>query len=287
MMVKVNYSGKRFRGNMSVMAGNYADYNLKSEPAWAKFIYEANVGVKLSQKSNLWLDAGVLPSHIGFENAISADCWTLTRSILAENSPYYETGVKLSYVSANEKLGMSLLVLNGWQRIRFPEYRQLPSLGMQVTAKITEKFALNYSNFIGTDKPDIMKSLRIFHNAYIQYDRTKKIGFIAGFDIGTDNYNLIDYGTWFSPVVIVRWVINNNIRLAFRMEYYNDKHEIIVSTPTGNGFDLSGLSANMDYQLTKQIAFRIEGKYYHSTGIIANSGVRQQYLFNSNLTIRL
>jgi hypothetical protein len=66
--------------------------------------------MKLSKKQNLWLDAGIMPSHIGFESAVSADCWTLTRSLLAENSPYYETGIKLGYVSKDEKLYISALL---------------------------------------------------------------------------------------------------------------------------------------------------------------------------------
>jgi hypothetical protein len=51
-----------------------------------KNIYEANVGISLNKKNNLWVDAGVMPSHIGFESAISMDNWYLTRSLLAENS---------------------------------------------------------------------------------------------------------------------------------------------------------------------------------------------------------
>jgi hypothetical protein len=56
------------------MAGNYSQYNLSAEPTWAQFIYEANIGLKSSNKTNIWIDAGILPSHIGFESAISADC---------------------------------------------------------------------------------------------------------------------------------------------------------------------------------------------------------------------
>ena len=33
--------------------------------------------LKLAKKKNLWIDAGILPSHIGFESAVSKDCWTL------------------------------------------------------------------------------------------------------------------------------------------------------------------------------------------------------------------
>ena len=85
LLLKANYLDKNYRANLGLMTGNYAQYNLSSEPNWAQFIYEANVGIKISKEYNLWLDAGILPSHIGFESAISADCWTLTRSLLAEN----------------------------------------------------------------------------------------------------------------------------------------------------------------------------------------------------------
>ena len=99
LLLKSNYINHDFRANLALMLGNYAQYNLAAEPSWAQFIYEANLGFKISSAQNIWVDAGIMPSHIGFESAVSADCWTLTRSILAENSPYYETGLKISYTS--------------------------------------------------------------------------------------------------------------------------------------------------------------------------------------------
>jgi hypothetical protein len=50
-----------------------------------KPLLEANIGYKPFAATNFWIDAGVMPSHIGFESAIGSDCWNLTRSILAEN----------------------------------------------------------------------------------------------------------------------------------------------------------------------------------------------------------
>jgi murein tripeptide amidase MpaA len=97
LYVKASYLENNYRANLGFMAGNYAQYNLATEPDWAQFIYEANIGWKVSKKQNIWLDAGIMPSHIGFESAVSADCWTLTRSLLAENSPYYESGIKLYF----------------------------------------------------------------------------------------------------------------------------------------------------------------------------------------------
>lgn len=116
--IKAAYASERVRGNLALMAGTYANANLAAEPATLRNIYEANARIKLSKTKNVWLDAGVFASHIGFESAISKDCWTLTRSLMAENSPYYETGVKIGYTSDNGKWFLSGLVLNGWQQIR-------------------------------------------------------------------------------------------------------------------------------------------------------------------------
>jgi Putative beta-barrel porin-2, OmpL-like. bbp2 len=284
--VKANYTDKTTRANLGIMAGNYPHYNLQSEPSWATFISEANIGIKISENSNLWLDAGILPSHIGFESAISADCWTLTRSILAENSPYFETGLKLGYTTNNNKLNVAFLVLNGWQKIKKPNYIQQPSIGVQINYKPTEKATLNYSNFVGTDKADSLNATRIFHNAYLQYEPNKKIGFIVGFDIGTDKYNHTDYGVWFSPVLIVKYTLNNQMKVAVRGEYYNDKNEIMITTNTVNGFQTTGISTNFDYTINDKVQCRIEGKIFQSKDNIFATNTNQNYCITTNLTFR-
>jgi hypothetical protein len=287
LLLKANYTEKTYRANVGLMAGNYAHYNLSAEPNWAQFIYEANIGVKISKKENIWLDAGIMPSHIGFESAVSADCWTLTRSLSAENSPYYETGLKVTYISKNEKLTLSALFLNGWQRIKKPDYIQKPSFGAQITYKPTEKITLNYSNFIGSDKPDSVNSLRHFHNFYLQYEPTKKLGIIAGFDVGVDKFDLKRYAAWYTPVLIVKQSINNKTKIALRAEYYSDPKQIIITTNTKNGFQTFGLSSNVDYDINDKIKFRIEGKVLHSKDKIFANNANNNYLFTTNMTIKL
>lgn len=286
LLVKANYADKKIRGNLGLMTGNYAQYNLATEPNWARFIYEANVGVKLSKEQSIWLDAGILPSHIGFESAISADCWTLSRSILAENSPYYETGLKIGYTNKKENLYISFLVLNGWQRIQKPDFIQKPSFGIQANYKHNEKLTLNYSNFIGSDKPDSLKSFRHFHNFYLQYEPTKKFGVIAGLDIGSDKNNLGINGTWYAPVLILRQIISSKIIVALRGEYYYDKEQIIIATGTINGFQTFGLSTNFDYDITENLRVRFEGKMYQSKDKIFQNNYTN-YSLTTNITLRL
>jgi Putative beta-barrel porin-2, OmpL-like. bbp2 len=286
ILVKANYTDKKTRANLAIMAGNYAQYNLSAEPTWAQFINEANVGVKLSNKKNIWIDIGIMPSHIGFESAISADCYTLTRSLQAENSPYFETGAKLSYTNKNEKLNLAFLVLNGWQRIQKPDFMQAPSFGMQVNYKLSDKATLYYNNFLGTDKPDSIKALRTYHNIYCTVSPSKKLNIIAGVDIGSDKYATDKYATWFSPIIIAQYKINNKTNVAFRSEYFNDEKQLIINTNSINGFKTLGLSTNIDYQINDKLQWRAEGKYYEAKDNIFNDGTNKNFALTTNLTIR-
>ena len=125
-----------------------------------------------------------MPSHIGFESAVNKDCWTLTRSLLADNSPYFETGAKISYTSSNGKWFLSGLVLNGWQRIQRVDGNNSISFGHQLTYKPANNITLNSSSFIGNDKPDSVKQMRYFHNFYGIFQLTEKFAITTGFDIG-------------------------------------------------------------------------------------------------------
>jgi len=280
--VKANYQKQHYRANLGAMVGTYAEYNLASEPTWAQFIYEANAGMKLSKRHNLWFDIGIMPSHLGFESAVGGDCWTLTRSLLSEGSPYYEAGAKLSFTSKNEKLYASFLLLNGWQRISKPTgISDIPSIGFQVQYKPKEVLTLNYGNFIGNTQPDSLNALRHFHNVYLQYESQKKWGIILGFDLGIDKYNPTDYGLWYSPVVILRYKWTSRWSAAARLEYYFDKQGIIFSTLSPNGFQTFGASLNQDFQINNHIKCRLEYKYLQSKDAIFNNQNERNHAITS------
>ncbi len=260
---KVNYNTPKLRSNFALMVGTYPQYNLSAEPESFRFVYEANIGVKLSPNHNVWVDAGIMPSHIGFESAVSADCWTPSRSIVAENSPYYETGIKLTATNKKENFFCSILLLNGWQHIQRPAGINIPSVGIQLNYKPNDKVTLNYSNFLGTDKPDTLHAFRTYHNFYTIY-QISNWGLITGLDIGTDKTQTNEYALWYSPVVIVRHNINKGSLIAFRSEYFNDSKQVLLTTNTMNGFKTFGLSLNYDYTITKTATVRAEWKGYFS-----------------------
>ena len=262
--VKANYQSKRIRSNLALMTGNYAMYNLSSEPIWAKPLLEANVGYKPFEKHDFWIDAGVMPSHIGFESAVGSDCWNLTRSILAENSPYYESGVKFNYTNKKQDLYIAFHVLNGWQKIAIPKGDEKPSVGVQVNYKPTSSLTLNYSNFVGNINVDSLKALRIFHNLYAIYDASSKLSFIFGFDIGTQKRPGTKTAIWYTPVIISKINLTDKSKIAGRLEFYSDQQQAIITTSTPNGYQTLGASINYDYQISPKVLWRSELKRYNS-----------------------
>ena len=260
--IKAVYNTDMLRANLAIAAGTYMNANYAAEPGVLKNIYEANIGIKLSKKHNLWLDAGVMPSHIGSESAISKDCWTLTRSIGAENSPYFETGAKLTYSTTNGKWTASLLVLNGWQRIQKVYGNSLPSFGHQLVYKPNEKLTINSSSFIGNDKADSVRQRRYFHNLYAIYQVNDQWGISAGFDIGIEQKakDSNEYNSWYSPVLILRYKPSERLSFAARGEYYSDKNGVIISSDTPEGFRTFGYFLNADYYILPNLVWRTEVK---------------------------
>jgi hypothetical protein len=257
--VKANYTAERVRGNIALAAGTYSNANYAAEPGVLKNVMEANAGYKISRDRSLWFDVGIMPSHIGFESAVGKENWTLTRSLVAENSPYFESGAKISYTTKNNQLMVAALALNGWQRITRVEGNSLMSWGTQVYFKPSPKLTLNYSTFFGTDKPDSARLWRQYHHFYAVVAVNDKLGITGGFDIGKEKRN-----TWYSPVVVVRYSPKSDWAFAYRSEFFKDKRGVIIATGTPHGFATFGQSLNVDYSPADHILFRIEGRLLSS-----------------------
>lgn len=256
--IKVAYATGQLRANIALGTGTYMNANYGAEPGALKNIYEANAGLRISKKADLWVDAGVFSSHIGFESARGKDCWALTRSLVAENTPYYETGIKLGYTSSNRKWYLSALLLNGWQRIQRPEGNTTPAFGTQITYTPSEKVLLNYSTFTGNDKPDSIRLMRYYHNFYTILQLNKQWGAILGFDLGMEQKTKGSAGMnmLYTPVLILKYTPDEKNSIAGRFEYYDDADGIVISSGTSNGFKTIGWSVNYDRQITANAVWR-------------------------------
>ncbi|TCC98938.1 porin [Pedobacter psychroterrae] len=264
--IKGSYENGMIRANLALMAGTYANANLTAEPGVLQNIFEANAGLKLAKSGNLWMDAGIFSSHIGFESAISKDCWVLTRNISSENTPYYESGAKITYSTDDGKLTAIAFYLNGWQRITRQNGNSQPAGGLQLTWKPTGKITVNYSNYLGTEGADSVRVRRFYHNVYGIIQLTDQFGLTVGFDYGTQQKakGSDDKNEILSPVAIARYKINSKWTVAGRVEYYEDKNGVLIATGTTNGFKTTGYSLNLDYVPISNAVIRLEGKMYNS-----------------------
>lgn len=268
------YSSDRVRGRFAAHLGSYAELNYAVEPQFWRNIFEANAGYRLHD--NLWFDAGVFASHIGFESAISKDNWTYTRSIVADYSPYYETGAKLTWTPSGEWL-VSLLMLNGWQIIR--ETNSDKSFGTQVQWKPASNLLFNWSTYIGNDQTDTAaRQVRYFNNFYAQIGLSDKFSLALLFDIGVqERANNTPSSAWLGGAIMGKYTLNDRITLAARGEYYSDPQGIIILTGTANNFQTFSASVNVDVALAANLLWRLEGRLFYSRDAIypTENGVRR------------
>lgn len=253
-LLTAHYKTDNVRANLGLHAGTYADAN---GPA---MIYEANAGFKLA--NGLWLDAGIMPSHIGIETAISKDQATLTRSIAAEYSPYYETGVKLTY-ECGDKWTFSGLFLNGWQNV----YKSTASIagGTQITFKPNDQLTFNSGTYYG-EAPGYIYSYnapsRFFHNFYFTWKVSEKFDLSALYDIGFQKRVLPAQTIntqWMTSALIGRYAFSGKWKMAARGEYVNDPDGAQVVFQNTMAYSL-----NLDYSPFKNVWLRAEGKYLQS-----------------------
>jgi hypothetical protein len=271
--LKGSYNSDRVRANLALAAGTYMNANYAAEPATLQFLLEANTGIRLAKKRKLWLDIGVLPSHLGFESAVGLDHWTPGRSLVAENSPYFETGLRIGYENEPGTWTFNLLALNGWQTITRADGNSMVSWGGQVMYKPGQAWLFNYSNFIGTVYPDSARRLRVYHNFVVRY-QYGRFGLIGGFDIGQEEKSPGGDGnhTWFTPVIITRYRPSEHWSFALRGEYFSDPANIVIVHPGTADFKATGLSVNADFIPIPNAALRMEYRWLHNPEPVFQDG---------------
>lgn len=259
-LIRASYESGRIRANLGLQQGTYAQDNYSAEPKALRWIHEANIGYALNVEKSVWIDAGVLPSHIGFENAVSTENLTLSRSIIAENSPYFETGVRLSW-QKNERWYFALLYLNGWQRIQAIPGRNSPSFGTQSTLTPSERLTLNWSTFVGTDQGIEAGTALYFSNFYADWNLGSNWRLIAGLDAGKRTVELESDRNWWGTSIILQHRFSDKFASAIRYEYYNDPFQARADSNVDDGIQTGGVSINSDVKLGKSLTFRIEGRW--------------------------
>lgn len=267
-LIRAKVSYENMYASIALQSGTYVDDNYANEKI--KYLNEAFIGLNINK--NHTIEAGILPSYIGFETAVSASNLTLTRSLLAENSPYFMAGIKYTF-KPSIKWDFSMLLTNGWQRIYKPQKDIAPSVGTQITYKPNTNATFNWSTFLGKEFNGTDYAMRYFNNLYFDKKWTEKWRTIFGFDYGLQKLPNNEWASWLSPVMITQYTINSKWQTAFRTEYYQDDKNVIIAT--NDAFKTMGFSINFDYLPNSKVKFRTEVRYFDSKNDI--------FVKNSNL----
>ncbi|MDW8306918.1 MAG: outer membrane beta-barrel protein [Leptospiraceae bacterium] len=249
------------RGRLALQYGSSVNANYQGEPITTRFanqishrhLQEAYVGYYLHER--LWFDMGIFFSHIGYESWISHQNANYTRSLMADNSPYYFSGARLGWLLLPE-LELQLSLLNGWQLIT-PLNRDR-SLGSQILYHLTDKIKISYANFAGNVALE-GKQYRFYHNFIWEYRISSLFSSAVSFDIGHEQNSIEDKGkNWYGAAIYFQRGLGQEWNFAIRLQYYSDPHEVMVVTEEVGGFEVLGSSFTINYSPRREFLWRLE-----------------------------
>lgn len=253
--IQYHFEKKRWGLDVGIQEGRYVQANYSTQPLINRLISQANIHYLPFQRHDISLQAGIFPSHIGFESAWNTDNLTLTRSMLAENSPYYESGISLSWNGPDQKWGLKALCLSGWQQSQWKWPVQHPSFGWATYWHPCTDWKLAYNGFHG-NLDNLTAFPHSYHNIYMQA-KWKSYECIMGYDIGIkDKIN-----RWHSPVLIVAKKWNQKLRSAIRWEKMMDPQSTILTDNLTPWKNRVAYSANVDWIIHSLFTARIEYKF--------------------------
>lgn len=265
-LINLTYTTADIRGRVALQAGTYVESNYAAEPGLLRNIHAAMAGVRICD--GLWIDAGIMPSHIGYESAVSTDNLNYSRSLMADYSPYYEAGVKLTWDFASNA-SLAGFVLNGWQNIR--ETNSDKAFGTQLTFKPSSEWLLNWSTFVGNEAPDsAVSALRIFNDFYAAYS-TPDFTIAAIFDVGMQD-NPSGSAQWLTAALQAKVPLSSTVSINGRVETYMDKDNVIVSTGNGMPFEVFGGSVGLDIAPVPFAMVRFEARMLNGSEAIFAKG---------------
>ena len=302
--VAATLSGDRIRGRVALQAGTSVQSNYSTEPTsgtvsgstLSRHIQEATVGARLAQ--SLWVDGGIYFSYIGLESWISRDNPTYTRSLVADYTPYYLSGVHLTWQPQlggggqhraqrpSAPLTIQLHVMNGWQNIS--ENNSDKAVGARVDWQLSPAVTLAYANFFGNEQPTGTPGhIRSFQQIMAKASLGSQVSVQGQFDYGQEAGH-----DWYGLVAVGRYAVVPTVAVAGRVERYSDPDQRIVLTGTSDGLVTNGASLGLDVGHVDGVLWRTEVRGLHATARLfpdhgAPDAAQGNLLFVTSLALTL
>jgi hypothetical protein len=255
-------SGPRVRGRLALQAGTSVQSNYAGEPtngavsgsALARHLQEAYAGVQVA--NTLWIDGGIFYSHMGMESWASKDNLTYTRSLVAEYSPYYSSGVRAVW-QATSRLVAHLHVVNGWQNIS--ETNTDKGVGLRLDLTTSPRATFTYYGFLNSESGG---RRRVFNGIGARLTPTARTTFIGQFDYGTIEQaeEGLDNSTWFGLAAIGKIRLSPTIAVTARVERFDDEDQVNIATGLTDPFRGNGASLGLDVTPYSRVMWRTEAR---------------------------
>lgn len=256
--VGLRYADSTKRGRVALQEGTFPQVNyVNADAAW-RWIGEATVGVHIG--NNTWIDAGIMPSHIGFESARPSANVTLTRSLIADFTPYYEAGVKVSHTTTGG-LQFGILVLQGWQQI--VDVNDDPAVGTLLSIPISDGVSLQWNTYGGNEAPrGLPTAIRLHSNLTLQAAVSESLVMAFLFDATIQRLPTVERATMLYGGLQVRHTISNTCSMGYRIEYASDRDGVLFVTNVADGFQTASGSINLDVAIAENVQWRTEARAF-------------------------
>ncbi len=220
-----------------------------------RYLQQASLVVKATDR--LTFEAGVYPSHIGFESFQTQRNWNYTRGYMAELSPYYQTGVMAALQFSDEWSGMVHL-LNGWQVIGDPNAE--PAAGTQI-AWTRERARIAFNTYVGRELIGDEEQLRLFGDVVASWQATDSLQLAASVDAALQLRGDDPNAHWWAAGVHGRHALTPKLALAARGEVFDDADGAI----SGTAQRLAEVTGTLEFAALEELVLKLEGRHDWST----------------------
>ncbi|MCC5915997.1 MAG: outer membrane beta-barrel protein [Cryomorphaceae bacterium] len=297
MLLEGSYKKKGVYAQLDLMFGSYGAAVMRNEPIWALPIYQAYVGTRVGEVE---LEMGIFESGIGMESAKGYENPTLTRSIFAENTPYFLSGARARWEDRTAIIMIEGAVINGWETVTRHAVQlanAASGMGGMMRMRLGSKKVHLHYNFLYTEDVGGYPFRRVYrlHGGYFKHALTDWHFFLGYDNVGGNEMSV------HMPYAIVRRVFSERFSAAVRGEYARDNslHYFLDAAPLNvpkqpqgvpdgvtldRNFQVWSASINVDYAPKKNLLFRAEFRYIdgeNAVNVIQPQGGSQMQISNN------
>ena len=271
--IEARLDGELVHGRVALQAGTSVQSNYAAEPTkgtvsgpgLTRHIQEAYAGARLSP--GLWIDAGIFYSHMGAEAWASRDNATYSRSLVADYSPYYSSGVRAAW-QATPRLMARIDVVNGWQNVS--ENNSGKGIGTRFDYALTRSVTLSYYDFFSNEAGNRCRAF----NGLSGKATIGRMMLLGELDVGTQSKSAASGGSamWWGYTAVVRGAFTSVLAVVGRIEAFDDKDQVIVATgDSARPLRTIGASFGIDVVPQVRLLWRTELRGFRNrTGVFPN-----------------